>query len=205
MIKKLALAALAVAALASPSITMAAPAIGQPAPAIEGTDVLTGQPFKLSDHKGSIVVVEWTNHECPFVVKHYATQNMQKIQKDLTAKGVKWVSVVSSAPGRQGHVSADDAKKIVADAGAAPTVKILDESGVIGKAYDAKTTPHMFVVGADGNIAYMGAIDDNSSPSHEAVATAKNYVTAAVEELLASKPVTTAQTEAYGCSVKYAD
>ncbi len=184
------------------SADAAAPEVGKAAPNFEATDT-KGNPFKLSDHKGSIVVLEWTNHECPFVIKHYDSGNMQKIQKETGAKGVKWVSINSSAEGRQGNVTAEESMKIVKEQGAEPTVKILDPSGEIGKLYDAKTTPHMFVIDAEGTLAYAGAIDSNSSPKAETIEGAENYVLAAVHELAEGKPVTTAQTQPYGCSVKY--
>ena len=180
----------------------AAVEIGKPAPEISAKDT-NGNDFKLSDHKGKIVVLEWTNHDCPFVVKHYDTNNMQSAQKKARDMGVEWISIVSSAEGRQGHVSAEEANKITTEAGASPTAKILDPSGAIGKAYAAKTTPHMFVIDADGNVAYAGAIDDNSSPRPSAVEGAKNYVLAAVEDLQAGNSVATPQTAPYGCSVKY--
>ena len=120
----------------------AAVEIGQAAPEIEATDT-NGQPFKLSDHKGKIVVLEWTNHHCPFVVKHYGSGNMQATQKAAMEQGVEWVSIVSSAPGRQGHVSAEKANEVTAEQSATITAKLLDESGAIGKLYDAKTTPHI--------------------------------------------------------------
>lgn len=205
-IKAFALALCGAALLAlAPGAADAAPVVGEPAPDFEGTTA-TGEPFKLSDHKGDIVVLEWTNHECPFVVKHYETGNMQKIQKMATEEhGVKWVTIVSSAPGRQGHVSGEEAMAIVEEAGAHPTVKLLDESGEIGMAYDAQTTPHMFVIDAEGTLVYAGAIDDNSSPRHDTVEGAQNYVVAALESLKAGEPVATAQTPPYGCSVKYAN
>lgn len=181
----------------------AAPAIGEPAPEIEATDV-NGNPFKLSDHKGKIVVLEWTNHECPFVVKHYSTNNMQNAQKEARAKGgVEWISINSSADGRQGSVTSEQAMAVLKDQGAEPTTKLLDPSGTIGKAYGAQTTPHMFVIDADGNLAYAGAIDDNSSPNPKTVSGAKNYVLAAVSDLKAGNAVQTSQTQPYGCSVKY--
>ncbi len=180
----------------------AAVEIGQPAPDFTATDV-DGNAFKLSDHKGKTVVLEWTNHECPFVIKHYDTGNMQKTQKAARDQGVEWITIVSSAPEKQGHVSAEEAKAIVAEAGAHPTTKILDESGEIGKMYDARTTPHMFVIDAEGNVVYAGAIDDNSSPRHSTVEGATNYVTAALDDLAAGRAVATPQTAPYGCSVKY--
>lgn len=201
MFKKLGMMLAAVMLIGTTQVN-AAPAVGEAAPEIEATDI-HGNAFKLSDHKGKIVVLEWTNHECPFVIKHYDTQNVQNLQNQLREKGVEWVSIVSSADGKQGHVSPEEAKAIIAKAGANPTTKILDASGAIGKSYDAKTTPHMFVIDADGNVAYKGAIDDNSSPRHSTVEGAKNYVVAAVDNLIAGQPVETAQTSPYGCSVKY--
>ena len=130
---------------------------------------------------------------------------MQKTQKEATAKGVEWITINSSAPGRQGHVSAEDAKKIMSDAGGTPSAEILDESGTIGKAYDAKTTPHMFVIDKEGTLAYAGAIDDNPSPKPEDAATAKNYVLAALNDIEAGKPVETPTSQPYGCAVKYGD
>ncbi|MFK7839448.1 MAG: redoxin domain-containing protein [Bdellovibrionales bacterium] len=196
--------AFAIAPAISPSsVNAAAPEVGKAAPDFETTDI-NGNPFKLSDHKGDIVVLEWTNAECPFVVKHYDTGNMQKVQEETIGKGVKWVSINSSGEGRQGHFSAEEAAKVLEDQGATVSAKILDPSGEIGKLYDAKTTPHMFVINADGNIAYAGAIDSNSSPSPKTVEGADNYILAAVDELVAGKEVTTAQTKPYGCSVKYA-
>jgi peroxiredoxin len=190
--------------LTSAMPAFAAVEIGKPAPAIEATDI-TGKPFKLSDHKGKIVVLEWTNHQCPFVVKHYSVGNMQKVQKEVKALGAEWVSIVSSAPGRQGHVTAEEAAKIVTDAGAEISAKILDESGAIGGAYGASTTPHMFVIDAAGNVAYAGAIDNNSSPDPKTIEGAQNYVLDAVKALAASQPVTVASSAPYGCAVKYAN
>lgn len=183
----------------------AAVEIGAPAPDFTATDI-NGNPFKLSDHKGKKVVLEWTNHQCPYVIKHYDSGNMQKLQKDAAAMGdVAWVTIVSSAPGKQGHLSAEEAQKIVTESGAQPTVKILDESGEIGKLYAAKTTPHMYVIDADGNLAYAGAIDDNSSPRQSSIEGAKNYVTAALQNLKAGETVEVAQTAPYGCSIKYSN
>lgn len=200
----LAIIAIAIAAIMAPSerSNAAAPEIGKIAPDFEATDI-NGKPFKLSDHKGKIVVLEWSNHQCPFVVKHYGSGNMQKVQKETRAKGVEWVTIVSSAKGRQGNVTPEEAAQIVKDTGADIDTKILDPSGTIGKLYDAKTTPHMFVIDVDGSLAYAGAIDDKSSPNPKTLEGANNYVVAAVDELIAGKPVTTSQTQPYGCSVKY--
>jgi len=180
----------------------AAPEIGKAAPEFSGTDI-DGHEFSLSALKGKKVVLEWTNHQCPFVMKHYDSGNMQAMQKAAQKKGVEWISIISSAPGRQGHVSAEEANKIVSDSGATITAKILDETGTIGKAYDAKTTPHMFVIDAEGNVAYAGAIDSQPSPNPATIEGATNYVNAAIDALEAGQPVEVAQTQPYGCSVKY--
>lgn len=188
---------------AAQTLAAGAPEIGKIAPDFEATDI-NGKAFKLSDHKGKIVVLEWSNHKCPFVRKHYDSGNMQKTQKDANAKDVEWITIVSSAKGRQGHIDAKEAAKITKTTGASPDVKILDPSGKIGKLYDAKTTPHMFVIDTSGTLAYAGAIDSNSSPNPATIEGAQNYVTAAINDLTAGNPVTTPQTAPYGCSVKYA-
>ena len=180
----------------------AAVEIGKPAPAIEATDI-NGNAFKLEDHKGEIVVLEWTNDQCPFVIKHYDSGNMQKLQKDATAKGVKWITINSSAEGKQGNVSDEDAKSMMEEAGAAQSAYIQDPSGAIGQAYGAKTTPHMFVIDKEGNVAYAGAIDSNSSPRASTIEGAENYVVAAVDALMAGEPVKTTESAPYGCAVKY--
>jgi peroxiredoxin len=180
----------------------AAPEVGKPAPDFTAT-AIDGSTVTLSAYKGKPVVLEWTNHECPFVVKHYGSGNMQKTQKAAVEGGAVWLSIVSSAPGKEGHVTPEEASKIVADSGAPVTAKILDEKGDIGKLYGAKTTPHMFVIDKDGTLVYAGAIDDKPSTDPKTVEGARNYVTAALEDLAAGRPVQTAQTEAYGCGVKY--
>lgn len=176
--------------------------IGKPAPDFAGTDS-NGKTHKLSDYKGKIVVLEWTNPLCPFVIKHYDSNNMQKLQEEYTGKDVVWLSVNSSAAGKEGNQSAEDANKYMTEKKSKATARILDPSGEIGKAYDAKTTPHMFVIDKDGNVVYKGAIDDNDSTKQETIAAAKNYVKAALDSVMEGKPVETAQTKPYGCSVKY--
>lgn len=176
--------------------------VGEAAPEIEATDI-HGEAFKLSDHKGEIVVLEWNNNECPFVKKHYDSGNMQRLQEAATKDGVKWVSIVSSAEGKQGHVTPEEAMAILEERGAKVTTQLLDPSGEIGKAYGAKTTPHMFIVDKDGVIAYAGAIDDNSSPNPDVIAESKNYVTAALASLKAGEPIEVSSTAPYGCGVKY--
>jgi len=177
--------------------------VGQKAPEFEAVDVMSGKPVKLSDYKGQLVVLEWSNHECPFVRKHYDSGNMQKTQKAAKEMGGAWITVVSSAPGNQGHVSAEEAKKIAEDDGASISAKILDEGGKIGNLYGAKTTPHMYVINAEGTLVYTGAIDSIPTTSREDVEKADNYVLVAIEELKAGNPVSVSITQPYGCSIKY--
>ncbi len=180
----------------------AAPQIGAPAPDFTATDI-EGNEFSLSAHKGKKVILEWTNHQCPFVVKHYDSGNMQATQKAAAEKGVVWVTLVSSGEGKQGNVDAAKAKAIVEDEGAKVSAKILDSSGEIGHLYGASTTPHMFVIDEQGALAYAGAIDSNSSPNPKTIDGATNYVLAALDDLEAGRAVQTAQSQPYGCAVKY--
>jgi peroxiredoxin len=180
----------------------AAAKVGEPAPdfTLSGAD---GKSHSLSAYKGKYVVLEWTNHECPFVKKHYKSGNMQAQQKELTGKGAVWLSIVSSAPRKQGHVDAAKAKELTSSRGAAPSAVLLDPSGEVGRKYDAKTTPHMFVVAPDGKLIYMGGIDSIPSADADDIAKATPYVKVALGEAMAGKPVTNASTKPYGCSVKY--
>lgn len=180
----------------------AAPAVGQPAPEFTGVDQ-NGVSHKLSDFKGKTVVLEWSNHQCPYVVKHYGSGNMQKLQEKAAADGVVWLTVVSSAEGKQGFTTPDEAKGVIEEVGAKSTARILDPSGEIGKLYDAKTTPHMFVVNGEGTLVYAGAIDSNSSFSPANIDGATNYVQAALDSIKAGTPIEVASTTPYGCSVKY--
>ena len=179
-----------------------APQVGQPAPAFTLTDS-NGQSHNLSDFKGKFVVLEWLNHGCPFVVKHYESGNMQNLQKEYTGKDVVWLSIVSSAPGKQGHMSPEETNKAKAEKGSAATAILLDEDGKVGKLYDAKVTPELYVINPEGVLVYMGAIDDKNSTDAADVAGAKNYVKQALDEAMAGKPVSEPTTAAYGCSVKY--
>lgn len=180
----------------------AAAEVGEPAPAFT-LPSCESKPISLSDFKGKVVVLEWTNHSCPFVVKHYGTGNMQKLQADATAKGVVWLSICSSAPGKQGYAAPAEAMKACTERNSAATAYLIDESGDTGRAYGAKRTPEMYVINADGIVVYQGAIDDMKSADPADVVKAKNLVAAAIEETLAGKPVSTPKTEAYGCSIKY--
>ncbi len=201
--KLLALTVAALALITTPVLADNHAEVGKPAPEFTAKDT-NGKDVKLSDLKGKIVVLEWTNPECPYVVKHYETKNMQALQEELTKGGdVAWITISSSAKGKQGHMTPEQANAYIAAQGSKETARILDEDGTIGKLYAAKTTPHMFVVNKDGVLAYAGAIDDNDSFKHDTVKGAKNFVRTAVEELKAGKAVTTASTKPYGCSVKY--
>lgn len=202
MIKTLFLAVLTMAAIGLSPVAEAAPEIGKPALAFTGTDS-NGKSHSLADFKGKIVVLEWTNPECPFVKKHYDSNNMQKLQKTYTGDDVVWLSINSSAKGKQGNQTPEQANDYMKEKKSEPTARILDEDGTIGKAYDAKTTPHMYVINKDGVLAYEGAIDDNDSFNPEDAAGAKNYVTAAIAALKDGQKIETAQTKPYGCSVKY--
>jgi peroxiredoxin len=177
--------------------------IGKPAPAFT-LPTCESKSVSLSDFKGKVVVLEWTNYSCPFVVKHYGSGNMQKLQADAAAKGVVWLSICSSAPNQQGHATPADALKACTEKNSAATAYLIDESGATGRAYGAKRTPEMYVINADGILVYQGAIDDKKSVDPADIATAKNLVAAAIDETLAGKPVSTPETEAYGCSIKYA-
>ena len=202
MIRTLFLSALAAFALIGAMPANAAPTVGQPAPEFTGTDS-NGKSHKLSDFKGKTVVLEWTNPGCPFVMKHYDSKNMQKLQADATAKDVVWLSINSSAAGKEGNQTPETANQYIKDKASKETARILDPTGEIGKLYDAKTTPHMFVINKEGVLVYDGAIDSDDSFKPEAIAGASNYVTAALTALEEGKPVEKSKTKPYGCSVKY--
>jgi peroxiredoxin len=175
---------------------------GQGAPDFAVNDA-SGKPVKLSDFRGKHVVLEWTNPECPFVQKHYSAQNMQSLQKEFGARDVVWLSVNSTS---KGHPEYKDGAQMAAwmqKQGGAPKAVLIDDSSAAGRAYAARTTPHMFVIDPAGKIVYAGAIDDKRSANPADVKGANNFVRAALNESLAGKPVTTASTTPYGCSVKY--
>jgi peroxiredoxin len=175
---------------------------GKPAPAFSGTDI-DGNSVNLADFKGKPVILEWTNHGCPFVRKHYDSANMQRLQAELTAKGAVWLTIISSAPGEQGHVSPQEAKARYKAEKWSATKVILDPKGEIGRTYDAKVTPHMFIIGADGTLLYEGGIDDKPTAKQEDIPGATNYVRGAMDDILTGKPVRIATSRPYGCSVKY--
>jgi peroxiredoxin len=183
---------------------MAAPKIGEPAPAFSVIDS-KGTKRNLAEFSGKTVVLEWSNDGCPFVRKHYDTGNMQALQRETTAAGIVWLTVVSSARGTQGYVEGLEADELTATRKAAPTAVLLDADGKVGRLYDARTTPHMYVIAPDGRLAYRGAIDDKPTTRNDDVKTADNYVRRALAAVAAGKPADPSVTRPYGCSVKYAD
>ena len=177
--------------------------VGAPAPTFTVADN-KGQPHSLADYKGKWVVLEWHNEGCPYVRKHYGSGNLQKLQKEWTAKSVVWLSIISSAPGKQGYQTAEQSQAYVAQQNAAPTAVLLDPEGSVGRLYTAKTTPHMFVIDPSGVLIYDGAIDDRPTTDLADVDGAVNYVAAALKAGMAGQPVATPVSRPYGCSVKYA-
>lgn len=184
--------------------TAHAATVGKAAPDFTLTDV-NGKAVKLSDFKGKHVVLEWTNPNCPFVVKHYGSNNMQSLQKDKTAKNVVWLAVNSTAKSHQDYMApAALSAKMIGEWKGAPTHLLMDEPGKVGQAYQAKTTPHMYVIDPKGTLVFAGGIDDKRSANPADVKTAKNFVRAALDESMAGKPVSVATATPYGCSIKYA-
>lgn len=176
---------------------------GETAPAFTLKGLNPTKDVSLADFKGKVVVLEWLNHGCPFVRKHYDSGNMQALQKKYTAQNVVWLSVVSSAEGKQGYVNTDGANKEKKENKSLATDVLLDTDGKVGNLYGAKTTPHMYVIDKSGALVYQGAIDDKADTDKDSVPSAKNYVAAALDEVNAGKKVTAHTTKAYGCSVKY--
>jgi opacity protein-like surface antigen len=200
--KQMLIAFTALAVIAAPA--SAAPVVGQPAPNFKLADA-NGKPVSLSDFRGKTVVLEWNNPECPFVKKHYNSGNMQKAQAAAAKDGVVWLSINSGAPGKQGHVNGAQAKAHLGQSNSRPTAYLLDPNGVVGKLYDAKTTPHMYIVNKAGTLVYAGGIDDKPTPNPADINGARNHVLAALSELKAGKPVSVATSRPYGCAVKYKD
>lgn len=192
------------ATLAATVIPMAqaAPEIGKPAPDFTLTDT-NGNEHSLADFQGKVVVLEWLNYGCPFVVKHYAEGNMQGLQEKYTGKDVVWLSINSTNPDHKDYKDPDASNAATDKHGAKPTAVLLDEDGTVGQMYGAKTTPHMYVIDAEGNLAYMGAIDSVKSTDPADIPDATNYVAKALDSLMADEEVDPAVTEPYGCSVKY--
>jgi len=201
---KQALLASLVAASVSFAMVNAAEAatVGQAAPNFTLKDT-NGKTVSLADYKGKTVVLEWHNPACPFVVKHYDTANMQGLQSKYGKDGIVWLSINSTETGHQDYRKPDAMNSYLKTQNAAPTSYLMDESGATGKAYAAKTTPHMYVINSQGTLVYAGGIDDKRSAKKEDVPTAKNYVVAALDEVKAGKAITTATSTPYGCSIKY--
>ena len=194
------LVALAVSTLFS-AAALASAAVGQRAPAFTVTD-LSGKPVKLEDYKGKTIVLEWINFGCPFVMKHYSSGNMQALQKKY-ANDVVWLAVNSTSKGHSDYAEPGPLGVQLKQLGAAPARYLVDEPGVMGLAYGAKVTPHMYIIDPSGKVVYNGAIDDKRSTNPDDVKTSKNYLVAALDELKAGKPVSTASTAPYGCTIKY--
>ena len=190
--------------LCAAPLLLAAAKVGDPAPTFTAT-ASDGKTYKLADYRGKYVVLEWHNNGCPYVGKQYESGNMQKLQKLWTGKGVVWFTILSSAPGKQGFVTASDENAYITKMQAAPTAALLDPSGEIGHLYDAKTSPQMVVINPLGVVIYDGAIDDKPTTDLADVPGATNYVSLALEQAMAGKPVVTPATRPYGCSVKYSD
>ena len=192
--------ALTLATFALPALAVAP---GSPAPDFKGTDS-NGVQHTLSEYRGKFVVLEWANKGCPYDQKHYLSGSMENLQKEWTAKGVVWLSVISSAPGEQGYVTPSEENPYLKTMHAAPTAALLDPTSAIARLYEAKTTPHIFVIDPAGKLIYQGAIDDKPTTDQQDLKGARNYLNEALTDAMAGKPVPVASTRPYGCSVKYA-
>src|SRR5438445_13667031 len=183
-------------------LTVAVPPVASSGPDFSLTDA-KGGTHSLSQYKGKYVVLEWFNPECPFVKKHYGSDNMQKLQQEYTGKGVVWLTIDSNAPGTEGNITPDQAQKIMASWKTKQTALLLDPESNVAKLYGAKNTPNMVVINPEGKLIYEGAIDSKASPNPADIPSSTNYVKAALDESLGGKAVSNAQTKPYGCSVKY--
>lgn len=193
---------LLIASLACFTGLQAAVETGAEAPAFTLLDS-KGTEHSLSDFKGKYVVLEWTRHTCPFVVKYYENGDMQALQKELTDEGAVWLQMASSAKGKPGYLTASEADAQRTESGANSTALLLDSDGVVGRAYDARTTPHMFLINPEGVVIYQGAIDSIKSAKSKDIAKATNYVKVAYDSAVAGKPIEKSTTTPYGCGVKY--
>jgi AhpC/TSA family len=190
-------------ALAASPAWAATARVGTAAPAFT-SPATSGKAVSLADYRGQIVVLEWTNHDCPYVRKHYETGNMQALQTEATGQSVVWLTLISSAPGTQGHVSPPQADELTTTRKARPSAVLLDPTGIVGKMYGATNTPHMYVIDKAGTLVYAGAIDDRPTSRRGDVQGARNYVREALQAVAIGQPVKTPVTRAYGCTVKYA-
>ena len=198
--RRILIAAAAAVAMATPAA--AAPVLGQPAPAFKALDA-DGASRSLKEFAGKVVVLEWTNSGCPYVSKHYSSGHMQALQKAAVSNGVVWLTVSSSAPAMEGYFTRASAKAWKARVGSHASAILLDGGGKVGRLYGAKTTPHMFVMGRDGRVAYMGGIDDRPFAEPASLKGARNYVAEALADLKAGRPRAVPVSQPYGCSVKY--
>jgi peroxiredoxin len=178
------------------------PPVGSAAPDFSLTDS-KGKTHSLSQFKGKYVVLEWFNQECPFVKKHYGSENMQKLQQEYTSKGVVWLTIDSNAPGTEGNMTPEQAQKVMSSWKTHQTALLLDPESKVARSYGAKNTPDMIVINPEGKIVYEGAIDNKPTPNPSDIPSSTNYVKAALDESLAGKPVSNPTTRPYGCSVKY--
>jgi len=194
---------IAIAALVTgPLYAADVPPVGSAAPDFSAPDT-NGKTHSLSQYKGKYVVLEWFNPECPFVKKHYGSDNMQKLQQEYTGKGVVWLTIDSNAPGTEGNITPDQAEKIMASWKTKQTALLLDPESKVARSYGAKNTPNMVVINPEGKIVYEGAIDNKATPNPADIPNSTNYVKAALDESLAGRPVSNPTTKPYGCSVKY--
>ena len=194
------LLAIALATITLPALAVAP---GTTAPNFKGTDS-NGAQHSLSDYRGKYVVLEWANKGCPYDQKHYLSGSIESQQKEWTAKGVIWLSVISSAPGEQGYVTPSEENTYLKKMNAAPTAALLDPTGTIGRLYEAKTTPHIFVIDPTGKLIYQGALDDKPTTEQADLKGARNYLNESLNAAISGKPVPVESTRPYGCSVKYA-
>ncbi len=181
---------------------LAAPQVGKPAPEFTAVDS-NGKTHKLSELRGKLVALEWTNHDCPYVRKHYNAGNMQAIQKQAADVGIVWLTVISSPPGEQGNVTPEKANELTQTRKASPAAVLIDPKGEVGRAYDARVTPHMFLINAEGTLVYMGGIDSIPSTRADDIEKATPYFRDAITAAAKGEPVKNAVTRPYGCTVKY--
>jgi len=191
-------------AVITPATAAQSARVGSPAPQFTAPDS-AGRMQTLAQYRGKYVVLEWHNQGCPYTRKHYSSGNMQELQKMWTSKGVAWFTVISSAPGQQGYVTASEENDYLSKMHASPTAALLDPDGQIGRLYGAKTTPEMYIIDPQGKLIYEGAIDNRPTPEASDIKGAENYVSEALTSAMAGKPISQAYTHSYGCSVKYRD
>lgn len=202
--KKLITTSIAFSLFLAGGLSLPGAEVGEPAPefTLMGSD---GEEYSLSDFEGQFVVLEWVNHGCPFVRKFYGAGEMQRLQKEYTDQDVAWLTINTSAPGKQGHMTAEQANESIEEYDAHPTAILLDHDGTVGRKFDARVTPHMYVIDPEGTLIYNGAIDDSPTTDPADLEDAENYVVAALTSAMNGEEVATARTRPYGCGMKYAD